>query len=461
MSRAELKSLWNERRRERELHSREKARAKRIKKIKSKAYHRVHRKERLREETAAKEALAEAGEIDSDEEREAQDRRRAMERMGSKHKESKWAKMGSKNRRAVWDEDYRTGLTDMARMDAELRRRVEGKKGSDDDDDGSGSSADDGEDDGDDDGKRRLLKELDRASEEVPRPRSGLMGMKFMQRGEEAIKKANDELSKQLRRELASDGEEESVEDEEVDIGRRQYGTAKAMGASKSAKTTDVKDGGGLDFASGSIRPFSNDSQKLGGGFSIAASHQVEPEVQNSAPGAAGAWSRAGPERRKIKKASQHGKAEELDLSNAAMLATKREKPKDQKSSGVDEEDGSDDENEVHLPMTIKDQELVKRAFAGEDVVGDFEREKAQLEEDDDEKEIDNTLPGWGSWVGDGVSSKEKKRHTGRFVTKVDGVKKKDRKDFKLDRVIINEKRVKKVLQCLKSIFLLPIGLSD
>jgi U3 small nucleolar RNA-associated protein 14 len=88
---------------------------------------------------------------------------------------------------------------------------------------------------------------------------------------------------------------------------------------------------------------------------------------------------------------------------------------------------------------------MVARAFAGEDVVGEFEAEKAAIAEDEDDKIVDNTLPGWGSWVGDGVSAKEKKRHQGRFLTKVDGIKKNNRKDAKLEKVMINEKRIKKV----------------
>jgi U3 small nucleolar RNA-associated protein 14 len=65
--------------------------------------------------------------------------------------------------------------------------------------------------------------------------------------------------------------------------------------------------------------------------------------------------------------------------------------------------------------------------------------------EDEDEKIIDNTLPGWGSWTGDGLSKKEKARNKGRFLTKSEGVQEQNRKDAKLQRVIINEKRVKKV----------------
>ena len=71
--------------------------------------------------------------------------------------------------------------------------------------------------------------------------------------------------------------------------------------------------------------------------------------------------------------------------------------------------------------------------------------EKRQTIEDEDEKIIDNTLPGWGSWTGDGLSKRERARNKGRFLTKAEGIKEQNRKDAKLDRVIINEKRVKKV----------------
>lgn len=441
ISREELKELWNQRRRGRELQSRELARAKRIKKIKSKAYRRVHRKENMRDELAAKEAMIEAGEIDSEEEREFQDRRRAMERMGSKHKESKWAKMGSKARRAVWDDDFRSGLTEMAQMDAELRRRVEGKtKGSDDEDDeDDDGSVESGDEDG---GRERLLKDLERAAEEDPTPRSGLMKMKFMQRGEEAMKKANDELVNQIRRELASDAEEDDgeEEEEEVDIGRRQYGMANPN-APKSSKTGGVRGKEEKSSATNILPSKWNRSQLQG---AVSGLPEAETEHHSSVSGAAGAWSRAGKKPRKDKRAPD-AKVEELDLSNAAVLATKRTKPKQKEADGQAPGNFSEDEEEVHLPMAIKDQELIKRAFAGEDVVGEFVREKAALVEEDEDKEVDNTLPGWGSWVGEGVSSRDKKRHTGRFITKVEGVKKKDRKDFKLERVIVNEKRVRKV----------------
>jgi U3 small nucleolar RNA-associated protein 14 len=450
LSKAERKEFVNQRRRERDMASRELARAKRIKKIKSKAYRRVHRKERLGDEEATLAAMKEAGEIDSEEEKEAQDRRRAMERMGAKHKESKWAKMGAKAGRAVWDDDFRSGLTDMARRDEELRKRVEGRGGGedddedDDDDDVSEASADSATD------RRRLLRDLERAAADDGKPQSGLMQMKFMQRGEEALKRANDELVEQIRRDLASDGEEEDEDQEQPDVGRRQYGVKKADGETKPADSS-------RRVARAAAR-VAEQSQRDGYVVDTAPSKPTLSnglsETQAESLGAAGAWSRAGQATRKGKKGAKSGPVEELDFSSAAILATTKSisKPKKNQKNGkggdvvlADGASSDEDEDALHLPMAIRDTELIKRAFAGEDVVGEFQREKAEVADNDDEKEVDNTLPGWGNWVGDGVSKKQRQKHAGRYITKVEGVKKTDRKDRKLERVIVNERRVRKV----------------
>ncbi len=441
LSKAEQQEIARQRRREREMHSREMARAKRIKKIKSKAYRRIHRKELLREEEAEHEEALAAGELDSDEEREALDRRRAEERMGTRHRESKWAKLGKKAGRAVWDDDFRAGLTEMARRKEDLRRRIEGQAGGDSDDEGSDVS----DASGDGDPRKRLLADLERAAayEEDDEPRSQLFQMKFMQRGEELRKKENEEALAELRRQLGSDDEEDS--DEEMEIGRRQFGMGNKAAAkpaqpkkSKAEAREAASSAVALQSQLNAQAETSSSGRETGGAWST--------EATSSAPGAPGVWSQPESSGRKNKKAPK-ARAEELDISNTATMALKS-KPKPRKETTAAAENGaadSDSDADVHLPMAIRDQKLIERAFAGEDVHGQFDEEKAQIEQDDDEKQIDNTLPGWGSWVGDGVSAREKKRHQGRFITKVDGVKKKDRKDFKLKDVIISERRVKKV----------------
>lgn len=426
---------------ERELNSRETKRAARIKKIKSKAYHRVHRKQRERDEIATKEAMEEAGEIDSEEEREAQDRRRALERVGQRHKESKWAKIGGKAKRAVWDEDFRTGLTEMARKDEELRRRKEGRSGLDDD-----SSSDSGSDNGDA-SLRRQLRELEEESDE---PQTGLMGMKFMQKAEAAKKQANDALVKQIRREL--DGEESADsgdDDQKEEVGRRQFGAAEGKPFTPATESSS---------RAAKKRRSRNDDNDDDEDEVMITTNASKPDVPkttstdlSTSAGAstAGAWSRG--ETRRKKKGQSSSRIEDLDLTANVIVASRPSKSKLKSKSKAtngatqDDADSNGSDMDQHLPMAIRDQEMVARAFAGEDVVGEFEREKNEVAEADDDKIIDNTLPGWGSWVGEGVSSREQKRHQGRFLTKVEGIKKKNRKDAKLDKVIINEKRVKKV----------------
>lgn len=441
------KQALEKKRIERELHSREAKRAARIKKIKSKAYHRVHRKQKERDEMATREAMAEAGEIDSEEEREAQDRRRALERVGQRHKDSKWAKMGSKAKRAVWDDDFRAGLTEMARKDEDLRRRKEGKssRGDGDDSDETSSSGSD-----DDDDNADLLRQLDELEKEDDGPQSRLMKMKFMQKAEAAKKKANDDLIKEIRKEL--DGEAQGSDDDEEkggEVGRRQYGSGavnpfsmpqnSARATKKKLARDDSEEDGGenTSFANGDGAPHISNG-------SINHAWSTTPAETTSS--IAGAWSK-GESRRK-----KSARADDLDLNANILTAAPQpsSKPKSSKKTKQPQDDDdesesdSDSDSDIRLPMAIRDKDLVARAFAGEDVVAEFQREKDEIAEADDDKVIDNTLPGWGSWVGDGVSSREKKRHQGRFLTKVEGINKKDRKDAKLDKVIINEKRIKK-----------------
>lgn len=462
ISRADLKDLWAQRRKERELQSREQARAKRIKKIKSKTYRKIHRKERLGDEAEALEAMRENGEINSEEEREAAHRRRALERVGARHKDSKWAKMGSKAGRAVWDDDYRSGLTDMAQRSEELRRRVEGKTGTgeDDEDESDATSSS-----GDENGNSKLLNQLDALDdvEDVDdHPHANLLKLKFMQRAEAQKKKDNDELVAQIRRDLES-GSEEEEDDTEAQMGRRTFGMGQNKRPPKPSKQSTGAVGGALSngaLNNGSKpRPFQM-SKDLGAEVSNEAS--VSPSV----PGAAGSWSRVGQsavsERKKGRKAISSAEVAELDLNGAVQLASKAKpvpkssiKTKDASASNTTAlDDVESSEDDIHLPLAIRDIELASRAFAGEDTVAEFEAEKEAIMSEDDEKVIDKTMPGWGSWTGDGISKRAHKRNKGKVMTKKEGIKKQDRKDAKLERVIVNEKRNRKV-----SFWLMPATL--
>jgi len=89
-------------------------------------------------------------------------------------------------------------------------------------------------------------------------------------------------------------------------------------------------------------------------------------------------------------------------------------------------------------------QELAKRAFAGDNVAAEFKAEKKRKIDEEGDQVIDTRLPGWGNWTGAGLVERKGKKDT-RFLKTIKGVDKNKRKDKKLEKVIINEKRVKKV----------------
>ena len=231
---AEVQLRRAELRRARSLLFREEIRSKRIKKIKSKSFRKVHRKERERNAQAEKSALVEAGVEESEDEKERNDRRRAEERMGARHRESKWAKGVKASGRAMWDDDARDGVTEMARRGEELKKRIEGKEvgGSDDDDDVSSEDVYEDDDDDVDDDERQLkklsglLQHSTEGQEADNAGAGGLAGMDFMKKAEAARKTRNDDDAERLRRELAGEDTPSEAEDEEG-VGRKSYGPAK------------------------------------------------------------------------------------------------------------------------------------------------------------------------------------------------------------------------------------------
>ena len=466
MSVEEVKARRDQLRMARELLFREEAKAKRIKKIKSKSYRKVHRKQREKEARLNKEALAEGGFVPSEDELEAQDRRRAQERMGAKHRGSKWAKATKETGRAAWDEDARAGVTEMARRDEELRKRIEGRTVRNGDSDVSFSDSDDEASELDDDEeRRRILRQLSKVGStdniDESAPGGKLANMKFMLKADAARKKENDAMVEDIRKELAE--EESASEEQDADVGRRTFGPGsnEIHGVPREPRNEFEEPADSEDDAGNSdveIRGLDKRDEVIVAGPPIRGATKAilqrpstKPIMDASSEG--GAWSKVTSKssmvtdaeaRKRRQKKNNAVEVEELDLSQAALIAA-QPKPKKMTTLDSGSEDESDDDNAVRLPFVIRDEELIKRAFAGADVVGEFEVEKKQTIEDEEEKTVDNTLPGWGAWTGDGLSKREKARNKGKVLTKVEGIKEKNRKDAKLERVIINQKRVKKV----------------
>ena len=493
----EVQARRAELRKARELLFREEVRTKRIKKIKSKSYRKVHRKERERTAQQEKEALTAAGVDDSESEQERKDRRRAEERMGARHRESKWAKGVKDSGRAKWDEDARGGVTEMARRGEELRRRIEGKQVAGYEDGMFSSESESDEEDEMENGDHKSHNQLQRLSgnaDELDSDARGskLASMDFMKKAEAARKARNDADVEDLRRELA--GEDAPSEEEASEgPGRRLFGPMKS-------KSPPPKDGPLEQKSEFEEREVSDIEGNRGRGSEddleiiVDTSGAHGKAMRAAKPSLGDREKNAGPQRSddqfldasenpwltSSKKASNGSKRQAKDTDRGAIISntiapadappakiakprsalkgardaekTRQdvELPKAAASAVMIDADNEDDDTE-RLPFVLHNQDLVRKAFAGDEVVADFDKEKQQTVEDEQDKIIDNTLPGWGNWTGAGIGKKQEKRNKGKVLTKEPGIAKEKRQDAKLDRVIINEKRVKKNAKYLAS----------
>lgn len=105
-------------------------------------------------------------------------------------------------------------------------------------------------------------------------------------------------------------------------------------------------------------------------------------------------------------------------------------------SKGENEFDELDEDEQVVPKVDIEE------VFEEDDVVASFRQEKEDEINNDSPKDIDLTLPGWGSWGGKGI--KARKRRNNRFITK--HAPKMTRRDDNKGDIIIHEVRNPKLV---------------
>lgn len=471
LSMAELRKRRNELRMMRELMFREEQKAKRIKKIKSKTYRKIHRKERERDRE-----MVEGSESD-EEDHEA---KRAEERMSLRHKNTgKWAKSMVKQG-FTKDKATRAEMEEMLRRGEKLRSKIHG------------ANNDDEEVYSNDDDEFINEKEQSEDDEEVQRIKEragkGVLAMKFMRDAEAAERKRNQLAKEELQRArlgLDEDAADESKgANEVVNEGRRIYAPgskgardeleevmeqvrddldddeAKSLENKlkrkrnallenerelNSVRVENVEEESKKkkddDFAmfdsEEDVKAFSDSDDEenpwLTGDSGSAKRQKKSVTVlgrDSSAYDKSQDKLRKQQDRSRGKKKTSDGQDGIIDMNQTLKIV-------DPYGSGAEDDDENNDKGNKQL--RFKQTDLVKRAFANDDVVREFELEKQQEIAEDGDKEVDVTLPGWGSWGGTDIAPKK------RFIKKVKGVvNEKNRKDFKLDKVIISEKVNKK-----------------
>lgn len=399
----EVQARRAELRKARDLMFREEIRAKRIKKIKSKAYRRIHRKERERLNDKERAHLAADGLIDSEEEKEKNDRRRAEERMGARHRESKWAKAVKAKGRAAWDEDARGGVGELARKDEELRRRVEGKDAKGSDFSESGSESDGYNSDVDEHDLQARLDVVSRS--EVNEPTSRLESMAFMKRADAARKAVNDAEIRNIRQSLREGdafAQADESDDEDENEGGRQ-----TFGGRRGSKSTPPQ--APLD---------KNEFEEKMSDEEADADINLTVEPQHT------------PVTHKTPSSSRPQPQQTSNASTSKMTApSKNTKPQVQPRSILKptpsqpqplsslSSPSSEDPDTPSSPYENEPQSLSEAIFFGDDTIAStFAAEKRADEKADDEwlNPVDpdaGGMPGWGNWTGVGVAKKNKHRN--------------------------------------------------
>ena len=233
--------------------------AKRVKKIKSKTYRRLRKKQRAKEEAAARERLRETDPEAARALEEEEAFKRAEERMTLRHKNTSRYMKGLLKHGVKHSEFARNAVSEQLDLADALRRKAHSlRDGSDSDssssssssvsDDGSESgtesgsdsdsgvgTGDDGDDDDDARGKRKARKKLRREAQQLvedieageggpsgadAKSRSGLFALKFMQRAFEQQRQEAADDAKRLLEELESGALEEEEGDGEEASGK-------------------------------------------------------------------------------------------------------------------------------------------------------------------------------------------------------------------------------------------------
>ncbi|KAK7165419.1 hypothetical protein R3I94_003700 [Phoxinus phoxinus] len=440
MSLEEAKIRRAELQKARALQSYYEAKAKREKKIKSKKYHRVQKKARRKEFLKQFEDMCKTNPEVALEELKKMEMSRMTERMSLKHQnKGKWAK--SKAIMAKYDESARKAMQEQLQMNKDLTQKMVVL--SDDEHESKDEESEtvpdfvndpepiidsvnpwmkgrltreqpevrcvtpeEAEAAVEDNTEEELLGEFERKRRLRQADEEGSTPAEEKEHASEVVVEENEDVVEISDNEENDDKEEEEEEEEEVDVS--EFNSLFKLMRSEKTQEGQEEDGEGL-LDEGPIRVQNmEDLEVLGEVF------EPQPTVAPSRPQTTVAEAASAPTNKKNM---------EIDLRE---VLTKEAKVI----------------NVPFFPTVVEDEHdeqisIIKEAFAGDDVISDFMKDKRKQEAAARPKVVDLTLPGWGEWGGIGLKPSRWKRR--RFRVKM--APPPPRQDQKLPDVIISEKR--------------------
>lgn len=433
-----------------------------MKKIKSKTYRRIRKRQRQKES----EGMAEEKQL-----REQQELDRMKERATLTHKNtSKWAKRILKKKHGV-DVNTRRALSAQLQRSADLRAKL----------------THEGDDEtGDEEDLAAVAKDiLNDGEEDKEHNESGIFSMKFMKKGaekqrEQAKKEARellaeleatnedtaasdteDPIAAQPKKDLSKASKKEMtslLKDGEMMVTARKYGPGAVVATagvvlsenvSSPEQTTEHVTTLDSGLASNSVKrkKMSNTSQKMP---KSPKSARVE-RSENPWLAAAGEKKETKSSTPKKSKTSKHPKGSFVDVDRAVDLV--HSTPDETKTTASAPEDSILESNETKAITLLTQEELIEKAFAtlnDEEIEKEFAEEKQAVQERETapkkKKTKDMTSSsGWGSWTGKGAKpTKRRFKFPKGFEPPPPQKQKRKCQDSSKPHVILSQKRVKK-----------------
>uniref|UniRef100_A0A8D1EKI2 U3 small nucleolar RNA-associated protein 14 homolog A n=1 Tax=Sus scrofa TaxID=9823 RepID=A0A8D1EKI2_PIG len=460
MSLEEAKMRRAELQRARALQSYYEARARREKKIKSKKYHKVLKKGKAKQALKEFEKLRKVNPAAALEELEKLEKARMMERMSLKHQNSgKWAK--SKAIMAKYDLEARQAMQEQLARNKELTQKIQRASESEEEEGGA-----------EEEGEPLVPDVVNEVQVKVNGPNPWMFRNHSSDAREAEVQEGPEEGAEPAGHE-ASESEEEGPGAEE-DMLLKEFEERRSLrqksGLNGPVGSPETKDSSSQEVLS-ELRALAqrlNKENRRSGRQEVSAVRKgtvlqvqrEEPAEEEEEP-----LLLQRPERAQtldeLEELGREGCLQNEELPRAAVEGQQLEtnpnnhlgatpKEKKRKEQMIDLQNllttKSPSVKSLAVPTTVEELEdeeerdqrqMIKEAFAGDDVIRDFLKEKREAVEASKPKDVDLTLPGWGEWGGVGLKPSAKKRR--RFLIKTpEGP---PRKDKNLPNVIISEQR--------------------
>ncbi|XP_063794444.1 U3 small nucleolar RNA-associated protein 14 homolog A [Pseudophryne corroboree] len=445
------------------------AKARRERKIKSKKYHRLLKKSKQKEALKAFEELRKSNPEAALEELNKLERARMEERMSLKHQNSgKWAK--SKAIMAKYDEEARKAMQEQLQQNKELTRKIEVLSESEESEK-----------------EEEIIPDfVNEAQMTLEGPNPWMTGKLRNDEKDLGVKEGEEELQIEAEVDTRTDEPEEDQESEEETLLKEFEDKRRLRKEEEQESLENEQRNSHLviveDLAAKQASEFSGvfhrlleqnriDKAAAGKSVVIEADEPEEGDAEELEVAVAeGPLMIASLERNQSLGAVEAlGEQEFNDEEITQPETPRKKKPKNKVSQPEDHKQAKKpkliDHNEILpvkarrvqtplLPTTVEEEEetnignteedgeteqkmIIQEAFAGDDVISDFLKEKRAAEAAGKPKDISLVLPGWGEWGGTNVKVSKKKRQ--RFIIKAPPAPL--RKDQRLPNVIISEKR--------------------